>query len=145
MGISKEEIRKVLKIDAVAATLKLMSIMFIPIALVNTAIQTPMWYATVFIDTICIAMYKWRTSYVRKQFESYTVIYARIVRINKISFSQGTRRLTYSYEYKSHEYMASSAIADFLRHSYSIKEGDLIKIIVSADNPEKCKVIDLFS
>ncbi|MBE6068549.1 MAG: hypothetical protein E7211_12775 [Clostridium lundense] len=64
--------------------------------------------------------------------------------MNKISFLQGTRRITYSYKYESHEYTITSDIADFLRHLYSIKEGNLIKVMISTDDPKKCKVIDLF-
>lgn len=99
-----------------------------------------MWYLIVFLDAICIDMYKWRTSSIKKQFESYRVIYARIVRMNKISFLQGTPRVTYSYKYESHEYIITSDVVDFLRHSYSIKEGNLIKVMVSTDDPKSVKL-----
>ena len=143
MNTSKEQIRKVIKLDAISAFLKLMSIAFIPIILINAIVQTPMWYITIFIDIVFISLYKWRANFINRQFQSHKIIYARIIRMNIISFIQGTRRLTYSYEYESREYKASSFIADFFRNSYSVKEGNSIKIIINTDNPQMAKILEL--
>lgn len=143
MNTSKEQIRKVIKLDAISAFLKLMSIVFIPIILINVVVQTPMWYITIFIDIVFISIYKLRANFINKQFQSHKIIYARIIRMNIMSFIQGTRRLTYSYEYESLKYKASSSIADFLRNSYSVKEGNSIKIIINTNNPQMAKILEL--
>lgn len=144
MDANKEEIKYVLKLDAIAAFFKLMSIAFIPVILINAVVQMPLWYLTIFIDVICVCMYLWRLRYIKKQFTSYEVLYARIERMNR-TLVQGTRRITYSYEYESVQYTANSVIADFLRNSYSAREGNLMKIIVNTNNPKETKILKLLS
>jgi hypothetical protein len=144
MDTSKEQIKKVIKLDVIAAFFKLMSIAFILIIIINAIIQTPLWYITILIDIIFISIYKCRANFISKQFKSYKVVYATIVKMNIISFIQGTRRLTYSYEYESQKYDTSSSIADFLRDSYSVKKGNLIKVIIDTNNPQTSKILELY-
>lgn len=143
MERTKHDIKKVLKLDAIAAFLKLMSVAFIIVIFINIIVGISMWYITILIDLAFILAYKLRANFIKKQFNSYAVIYATLEKFNLMSPMQGTRSLTYFYEYEGQEYTTSAIIADFFRESHSIREKSAIKIIVNTSKPYKSKIINL--
>lgn len=143
MSNSKEELSKMINLDAVAGFAKLMSIAYILIIIINLAIQPEVWYLIIPIEIIFIIIYKVRANFIRNKFKAYKVVNAEITKMNAI-FIQGTRKITYSYEYESKEYIGNSTILDFLRDSFCVKPGTLISIAVSIDNPQISKVLKLY-
>ncbi len=143
MNNSKEELSKMINLDVAAGFAKIMSIAYILIIIINIAIQPEIWYLTIPIEIILILIYKFRANFIRNRFKAYKVITAKITNMNAI-FIQGTRKITYSYEYESKEYIGSSTILDFLRDSFCVKPGNLISIAVSIDNPQISKILKLY-
>lgn len=143
MSNSKEELSKMINLDVVAGFAKIMSIVYILIIIINLAIQPEVWYLIIPIEIILILIYKFRANFIRNKFKAYKVITAKITNMNAI-FIQGTRKITYSYEYESKEYIGSSTILDFLRDSFCVKHGNLISIVVSIDNPQISKILKLY-
>lgn len=146
MDTNKNEIRKVLKLDVVAAFSKmtaLISIISMVIAIVERA---PQWYLLFIISSICIVLYMLRASFIKNRFKSYKVVNARIIGRTFRPFTniRGTKFLTYSYEYESKTYTSCCTIATFGLPPL-LKEGNLIRIAVITDNPQKTKIIDLFA
>lgn len=143
MSNSKEELSKMINLDVVAGFAKIMSIVYILIIIINLAIQPEVWYLIIPIEIILILIYKFRANFIRNKFKAYKVITAKITKMNAI-FIQGTRKITYSYEYESKEYIGSSTILDFLRDSFCVKPGNLISIVVSIDNPQISEILKLY-
>ncbi|EQB89999.1 hypothetical protein J2Z44_004019 [Clostridium punense] len=143
MSNSKEELSKMINLDVVAGFAKLMSIAYILIIIINLATQPEVWYLVIPIEITLILIYKIRANFIRNKFKAYRVVTAKITKMNAI-FIQGTRKITYSYEYQSKEYIGNSIILDFLRDSFCVKPGNLISIAVAIDNPQISKILELY-
>jgi hypothetical protein len=63
MERTKHDIKKVLKLDATAAFLNLMSVAFIIVIFINIIVGISMWYITIFIDLAFILAYKLRNDH----------------------------------------------------------------------------------
>lgn len=140
---NKGDFRNVFKLDLVTSTLKIAIIPSCIIAIFNILFSKVKVVSALIVITALCSVYLFRIYYIYQKFKYYRIVNARIIKRKCLPSTNSLVKFTYQYDFDNNKYTTSSRVSNFVGKANAIIEGDLIKIMIKVDNPQKSKIISL--